>query len=219
MKGNKNIKTMEMQEKAMHEAEEFLRNPENPSSLHVRIGGRRRRLFINRGDGRIGIVAIGKRKRGYVFNEWNTIEKVFYETETDRAELERKRVLKYQKLAKSASFSNSWLRDIAKADTTKSLYENRITTGNDLDGKCIRLATIGKHCGSREVQLFREAVRKREIYHSPRFDFCGYDGTLWCEPKDNGDIMAGFSKEFRNCGNGYYYLLINDDTFIGYDID
>ena len=28
-----------------------------------------------------------------------------------------------------------------------------------------------------------------------------------------------FAKEFRNCGNGYYYLLINDNYFIGYDVD
>lgn len=52
-----------------------------------------------------------------------------------------------------------------------------------------------------------------------RFDFCGYDGTLWCEPRGNGDMAAGFSKEYRNCGNGYYYLLINDEYVIGYDID
>ena len=32
-------------------------------------------------------------------------------------------------------------------------------------------------------------------------------------------MAAGFSKEFRNCGNGYYYLLINDEYMIGYDID
>lgn len=49
--------------------------------------------------------------------------------------------------------------------------------------------------------------------------FCGYDGTLWCEPRENGDMAAGFSKEFRNCGNGYYYLLVNDEYMIGYDID
>ena len=46
-----------------------------------------------------------------------------------------------------------------------------------------------------------------------------YDGTLWCEPRENGDMAAGFSKEYRNCGNGYYYLLINDEFMIGYDID
>lgn len=34
-----------------------------------------------------------------------------------------------------------------------------------------------------------------------------------------GDIHGGFSKERRNCLNGFYYLLINDSNFIGYDID
>lgn len=46
-----------------------------------------------------------------------------------------------------------------------------------------------------------------------------YDGTLWCEPREDGDMAAGFMKEYRNTGNGYYYLLINDNTMIGYDID
>ena len=68
------------------------------------------------------------------------------------------------------------------------------------------------------MACFREAFKKKEKYSSYRFDFCGYDGTLWCEPKENGDMIAGFSKEYH-CGNGYYYLLINDDCVIGYDID
>lgn len=32
-------------------------------------------------------------------------------------------------------------------------------------------------------------------------------------------MIAGFSKEYRHTRNGYYYLLINDDCVIGYDID
>lgn len=210
---------MAEQNLTMHEAEAYLRNGDNPTSLYVRISGRRRRLFINRDEGVIGIVAIGKRKRGYVFHDWNSIEKVYIPTEDSKAEEERKRILKYKRLAKSATFQNAWLRDIAKADLSKSLYENHITTGTTIDGKCIRLATIEKYCGDFEIQLFREALRNRQPYHSCRFDFGGYDGTLWVDPKENGDITAGFSKEYRNCVNGYYYLLINDDTFIGYDID
>lgn len=210
---------MEEQNVKMHEAEVYLRNMDNPTTLHVRIGGRRRRLFINRDRNVIGIVAIGKRRRGYVFNEWESIEKIYIPTEEIRAERERKHILKYQKLAKTASFSNAFLRDIAKADLSKSLYENHITTGNAIDGKCVRLATIEKYSGSWAVQMFREAISKHEHFSSHRFDFCGYDGTIWVEPKENGDIMAGFSKERRGCANGYYYLLINDETFIGYDID
>ncbi len=34
-----------------------------------------------------------------------------------------------------------------------------------------------------------------------------------------GDIAAGFSKEYRGCANGYYYALIDDEHFIGIDID
>ena len=191
-----------MEVQKIHPAEEYLRNEKNPTSLYVRISGERRKLFINRSDGEgvIGIIAKGKRKRGYVFNAWSSIEKVYYPTTENEEEAEKKMILKYQKLARLATHTNDWLRRIAGADLTKSLYENHITTGTGIDGKCIRLSTIEKYCGY-------------------MFDFCGYDGTLWCEPKENGDMIAGFSKEYRNCGNGYYYLLINDDCVIGYDID
>lgn len=101
----------------IHPAEAYLRNSNNPSSLYVKINGSRRRLFINRQEGVIGIIAERKKRKGY------------------------------------------------------------------------------------------------------RFDFCGYDGTLWCEPREDGDMASGFMKEYRNTGNGYYYLLINDNTMIDYDID
>jgi hypothetical protein len=210
---------MAVQNEIMHEAEAYLRNPKNPTRLCVQIGGKRRRLFINRDEGRIGILAIGKRKRGYIFTDWQSIEKVFYPVQTNEEELNRKLVLKYQRLAKSASFSNDWLADIAKADPAKSLYENHITTGTRIDGKCIRLSTVEKYAGVYLMADFKVAVRKCEDFHSYRFDFCGYDGSLWVNRKDNGKVAAGFSKEYRGYGNGYYYLLINDDTFIGYDVD
>ena len=66
---------------------------------------------------------------------------------------------------------------------------------------------------------FKAAVRKCEDFHSFRFDFCGYGGSLWVNRKGDGKVTAGFSKEYRGYGNGYYYLLINDETFIGYDVD
>lgn len=203
----------------MHEAEAYLRNTENPTSLYVRIDGKRRKLFINRGENEIGIIAPGKRKRGYLFNDWNAIEKILYPSQADKAETDRKLVLKYQRLAKTATFKSGWLKRIAAADPAKSPYENRITTGTAIDGKCIRLRTLEKYCGSREMARFREAVRNGTSYRSVRFEYCGYDGTLWCEPREDGMISAGFSKEYHGTGNGYYYLLINDDTLIGYDVD
>ena len=185
----------------MHPAEEYLRNEQNPPVLYVRIYGERRKLFINRGrENVVGIIAKGKRKHGYIFSDWSHIEKIYYPSQEkeDEKDMDRKMILKYQKLARLATHTNDWLRKIAAADLEKSLYENRITTG---------------------TQRFRQAMKNKEKFSTLRFDFCGYDGTLWCEPRDNGDMAAGFSKEYRNCGNGYYYLLINDEFMIGYDID
>ena len=210
---------MEVRKETMHEAEAYLRNPENPTRLCVQIGGKRRRLFINRDDGGIGILGIGKRKRGFVFTNWQSIEKIFYPVQTSEEERNRKLVLKYQRLAQSASFANDWLADIAKADPAKSLYENHITTGTGIDGKCIRLSTIEKYCGSAVMSMFKDALKNHKEFDSSRFDFCGYDGSLWVNRKGDGKVTAGFSKEYRGYANGYYYLLINDETFIGYDVD
>ena len=54
-----------METTTIHPAEAYLRNEQNPTSLYVRIAGKRRRLFINRNENVIGIIALGKRKSGY----------------------------------------------------------------------------------------------------------------------------------------------------------
>ena len=46
-----------METVTIHPAEAYLRNEQNPTSLYVRIGGQRRRLFINRDENLIGIIA------------------------------------------------------------------------------------------------------------------------------------------------------------------
>lgn len=200
----------------MHEAETYLRNTENPNQVYVKIQGKRRRLFIN-SDGTIGIIAVGKRNRGYIFYDWSAIEKVYYPASEENTE--KKMVIKYQRLAKKATHKNSWLECIANADPEKSLWENRITTGTRIDGKCISLKSVEKHCGTVVMSCFKDALRNRINYQSMRFDFNGYDGSLFVTVQEDGTVNAGFAKEYRNCGNGYYYLLINDDTFIGYDVD
>lgn len=209
----------------MHPAEEYLRNPDNPTSLYVQIGGKRRRLFINRDVDEIGIIAPKHRKRGYLFGEWDCIEKIYHPVQKDPEEENRKLVRKYQKLAAKATFQSPWLRQIAEADETKSLYENHITTGVKIEGQVISLNAIAKY-EPWIVEHFREALRERKNFTSCRFEFRGYEGTLWISAYKEGDkylkpgeISAGFSKEYRGCGNGYYYLLINDEQFIGYDID
>lgn len=153
-----------METTTIHPAESYLRNETNPSSLYVRIAGKRRRLFINRDRGIIGIIAPGKRTKGYVFTDWSSIEQIYYPSQEQEANTDRKLILKYQKLARLATHTNSWLRDIANADLDKSLYENHITTGTRIDGKCIGLATIEKYCGTASMQRFREAMKNKESF-------------------------------------------------------
>lgn len=213
----------------MHPAEEYLRNTANPPSLHVQIGGKRRRLFINRDQNQIGIVAPNKRKCGYLFTDWDSIEKVLYPSDhapKSAEEANRQMVLKYQRLASKATFTGPYIKKALNPDPSKSLYENGLTTGTRIDGQVISLKAVEKWCGELTMQQFREALCEGKKFYSMRFDFRGYDGSLWVEPCEiEGDtsgkrvLNAGFSKEFRGCGNGYYYLLINDENFIGYDID
>lgn len=211
----------------MHEAEHYLRNPDTPNSLYIQYQGRRRRLFFNREQDAIGIVAPGKRTRGYHFSDWNGIEKIFWPAPAeDLAEANRRLIRKFQREAAKAGFTSPFIRKIRNADYSKDLYENGITTGTRIDGQIITLEAVRKWCDEGTYRCFCEAVRNRTPYHSERFDFRGYDGSLWVEVYDKddgyhqaGDLNAGFNKEYRGCGNGYYYLLINEQTFIGCDID
>ena len=135
-----------------------------PHHCMSELSGERRKLFINRSDGEgvIGIIAKGKRKRGYVFNAWSSIEKVYYPTTENEEEAEKKMILKYQKLARLATHTNDWLRRIAGADLTKSLYENHITTGTGIDGKCIRLSTIEEVLRLHGDGMLQGSLQKRK---------------------------------------------------------
>lgn len=110
--------------------------------------------------------------------------------------------------------------------TARTSTKTALRPARALTGQIITLEAVRKWCDEGTYRCFCEAVRNRTPYHSERFDFRGYDGSLWVEVYDKddgyhqaGDLNAGFNKEYRGCGNGYYYLLINEQTFIGCDID
>ena len=134
-------------------------------------------------------------------------------------------VRKFQRYAAKADFTSPFIRACLEADPEKDCYANGLTTGTRIDGEIISLNAIARYDGW-AVDQFRKALGERRNYRSCRFDFRGYDGTLWIEVSDKdgaylrkGDINAGFSKEYRGCGNGYYYTLIDSEHFIGTDID
>lgn len=124
-----------------------------------------------------------------------------------------------------SSVYDALVRRSMAADTLKSCYKNGLTTGTRIDGDIISLDAIEKWCPLAVIR-FRDALRERRDYRSGSLDFRGYDGSLWLTvvvEDDNfyrkGDVVGGFSKEYRGCANGYYYSLINDEHFIGTDID
>ena len=117
-----------METATIHPAEAYLRNRQNPAYLYVMIAGKSRRLFINRDQNVIGIIAPRKRRSGYIFTDWASIGKIYYPSDKPKVDADRKLILKYQKLARLATHTNDWLREIANADLDKSLYENHITT-------------------------------------------------------------------------------------------
>lgn len=184
-------------------------------------GKERRRLFLS-AQGNICEFARRSKTKGYpidieIIEGWSDMTRVV-SSEPDI-------VAKFRRYASRATFPSQFIRKCLEADPTKSRYENRLTTGTSIDGEIISLKAIERYAPY-AVQEFRKALKERHDYNSHRFDFRGYDGSLWLKvvEKDNGyykagDIAAGFSKEYRGCGNGYYYSLIDDEHFIGTDID
>jgi len=212
-----------------HEAEQYLRNPDNPSYIYVDFNGSKRKLFLNEKDGPIGILKKGCKRSGQYFNDWSGITKLYIGevAKQDSKDKERKLILKYKKEAQKANFTNPFIRACLVADEKKGCYENNLSTGCSVEGKIITLDSIARKYNF-IVQNFQNALNEKLEYSSSRFKFRGYECTLSVGvPKEGkednyfqkGDVMGYFSMEYKNCANGYYYLLINQDKFIGYDKD
>jgi hypothetical protein len=161
----------------------------------------------------------------------------------EKLKKEYRLIEKYKRMATEASFTNpfirdclalpdfdTWIKDLVEPSSwekekearPKTLYELHITTGTSIDGKVISLNRIAKKY-PREIERVREAIRNRSAGHliTGRWaKFAGYDISIETNiDNETGDFRGFLSLEYAGCGNGYYYLLINDENFIGYDVD
>ena len=59
-----------------------------------------------------------------------------------------------------------------------------------------------------EKECRRQHIDKKENYNSGRVP-AGYDVTFMYDAKEN---KAWYMEEYRNCGNGHYYMAIDADT-------
>lgn len=166
-------------------------------------------------NGNYGTMVLNPRskRRGRMLM-WENVARVWRETLEEKNQTE-----KFIRKAKLATFTNDYIRKCLASDPAKSPYENGLSTGVPIEGKIITLKSFGKQYPWIEHQ-FREALKERREFRSGRVRFRGYDATLelWRNGIE-GDISGSLSLEYKDCGNGYYYLLVNDDEFIGYDID
>ncbi|MFN6965181.1 MAG: hypothetical protein ACK4S4_15655 [Pyrinomonadaceae bacterium] len=168
-------------------------------------------------------------------------------SEEDQLKKQYRVIAKYKKMAAEATFTNPFIRDclalpdfetwkhdllpddywdVSRRGKQKSLYDYHVTTGTRIDGKVISLDRIAKKYPS-EIERLRECIRTKTrsgllgglVVGWGRAKFDGYDVSIETDTTDDGDFMCYLSLEYAGCGNGYYYLLINDNNFIGYDID
>ena len=205
----------------------------------INTQGKRERFFISRFG---SLCTFNPRSRRYgtevhYSDLGRFVEYIGVKQATPKDELQEKYKLiaKYKKLAQSASFTNSfirscrelpsfedWLVDLNEDGKHKTLFDYGITTGNRIDGKVITLNRIAKQYPD-AINGLRKAIHtwvttKETVKFLYRYPFAGYEATLETF-QNNGEFMCSLSLEFANCANGYYYLLINDENFIGYDID
>jgi hypothetical protein len=137
-------------------------------------------------------------------------------------------IAKFRKEALKASFKNSFINDCLAlpesyekwvSEGKKSPYEYGVTTGCKITGNLVSIDCITKKLNSHYKQLIQEAIKNKTRFSTCNFNFDGYDGSISFEVKENGEFYGYLNKEYKGTGNGYYYLLINDNYFIGYDVD
>lgn len=188
------------------------------------------RLFVS-GD-TIGYFNSGSSRHGKIFYSTmlENISKVILKKKVDSDIITFNLISKFKKMASTATFTNGFIRDCHNLPNTyedwvndgkKSLYEYNITTGTRIDGNVISLKRISKKYGYYIEQL-KELMKTRPVGEHvvcSRVPFSGYEMTISTRKYENNDFFVHMAMEYKNCGNGYYYYLINDENFIGCDVD
>jgi hypothetical protein len=168
------------------------------------------------------------RKYGYILRETDVDRLVIKKPKITFEEHEYKVIAKFRKEALKATFTNDFIRDCVNLPKTyqkwvdagrRTAYEYGITTGCKITGQLVSIKSICGKLNSNYHDMIKNAIKDKKDFVTGRFNYNGYDGSLTLSVDANGEFRGYFAKEFKNCGNGYYYLLINDDYFIGYDID
>ena len=184
------------------------------------------RLFKAQG-GTLCFYRKGSSCRGYMLldSHLEGFRKWIVEKEVSPDDAAWKIIAKYRSYAEKATFENRFIKDCLSLPKTiqewelngkKSLYDYGVTTGVAKEGDVITIDGLKRVFN---VESIRQAIKNKTKYSSGRYDFRGYEASVSIEIKEDGTMWGYLSLEFKGCGNGHYYLLINDETFIYYDKD
>lgn len=84
--------------------------------------------------------------------------------------------------------------------------------GSLFDRRCIRTINFGRWNGEIRNNYLQSLKEKRRYHHRWRL---GYDNTLEYDPVRK---LAWYSEEYKDCGNGHYYIAL-DSTHCGFRED
>lgn len=178
-----------------------------------------RRAMIEE-DGTVFVFGKGKRRYGRRYGDSEFIKmfacKLSTQSEADEATKWERRV---KNVIKKLEASGLW--ENLKTDFEKMLeggYENRHencgSIGWDACDCITKSMYFGKFWNPIKKQTIKECMEKKE---SVRFSTrVNYDVSFEYDAERN---RAWYSEEYRNCGNGHYYLAIDGNTALFYEND
>lgn len=186
--------------------------------------GSKRRYFISP-DGQLCQYSKGRTRWGSAVSSLDSrLKKIVYHDDRDTAEF--KKVSKYRRYAEKASFSNPFIKTCLglpethldwELDGKRSIYDYRVTTGCTDDAK-----VIGVRALESVFPGIGEQIATRSDFRSWREPFRGLEASYQLKSVvENGEqhYLGWLSMEYKDCLNGHYYLLINDESFIYYEKD
>lgn len=190
------------------------------------------RLFVT--DGILCEYKKGSKRYGFPVNVdltlWESITTADSKPVAEKLRKTMKTAVKYLSasgLWKSIRTSMEYLLSLNDEELTK-IYELSMTSYNDYRKFCEdndlhitadelwslankRLKTINYHSWEKDEirERFAKAIAEKTEYRH-RWEK-GYDNSIECGPRgDEGDMCAWYSEEYRGCGNGHYYLALDE---------
>lgn len=184
------------------------------------------RLFIST-DGDLGEYDNRSTKRGTKVTDSDLSMYAYAEVEIPLTETQKAHnaaakasniVIKLKNEVLSSTIDNKYVRQIKAADITKSVYENKLTSGCDKDGELFGVQRIAKQLSEFNAKLLLKAIADKSPITVTGTNG-GYDIKVELMYNQDKEFCGFMSRYYKNTGHGYEYVLISDRNFVCTDKD